>query len=315
MHGLEEAVMEEDTVRPRAAGDIRSALMVADRAAPSVNRAIRLIEEIAAEHRGGLTLSLLQQSIAERRISDLVGLSTAELAVLTTSPVFRIGPMLILSLWPHWDYDQWKEFERELEKGGGKTDFSGPEWNITYHKQEGYCDLAVKSRIDVTAHKNGDDDPLNGNKGVTKYMGMEVQTGHTFGPGNAQGCFVHIVIKIAIHLNLSAAGKQYTEDNKAVKDARIKAGKSASFKELPLEFILLHEEQHAKEMSDALSKIAQKVINCAFGDSSDQIKKLSDALQAEADKMTDDAKKGKIQGEVERRIRMKTWEEWDRRHP
>jgi hypothetical protein len=132
--------------------------------------------------------------------------------------------------------------------------------------------------------------------------------------GELGGCFVYVVIKIAIHLNLAAAGKSYTEENQRVKQARDQAKKSSHFDSLPLEFILLHEQQHAKEMAKALGDIAAQAINCSLGDSAKDIAALNKQLQDAADALYQEAADG-VQGEVERRIREATWNEWDRLHP
>lgn len=233
-----------------------------------------------------------------------------------TMPLMSPVPLLLVHvpvsdmhrvLFPDWTIDQWLEFQEELDDEGTANAGS---CDVTYvDKRQGACDLKVICRTVVTACRNASKSRIlkSSKFGATVYEGVEVVQGTVTSVDNDICCFTHIIIKIAIHINMAKVGTKWKEKNDTVKDEREQAEQQTSFKEVPYEFVLMHEEEHAKEAGSKLAPIAEPFLRC---DKVDE-KGLQDALAAEWEQITQDA--DDVDGATETRIRRETWDRWDAR--
>lgn len=210
--------------------------------------------------------------------------------------------------WPRWDIDEWRVFNEAVEQQKSAA-LAGPIRQPSGTRKLGACSLGVLCEVTVVSHRDGIPGRPKSTHGETRFVGAEVETGRTYGFDTPPACYTQIILKFEIRLNLASAGRKWSEQNREAKQTRRDAGKSFGFDRLPLEFILIHEEQHFREACAALSAVANRFLACNTDGLSKEARK---AIQDEWDRMTSDTG---VNGETESRIRKATWDEWDRRHP
>lgn len=216
-------------------------------------------------------------------------------------------------LLPERGLDEFERLKERVKKKGGAP-FSSATTRVFPVIVRSGCIISVVCRTDVRLVRN-----LEGKRGETRYVGVEIGRGTFLGPVDANGdstggSFVEAVIKFKVRLDLSATRKGTREANNKVRKERKAAGKRHRFKGVtPLEFILIHEEQHVADACRRMSAIALRRLRCRMNDA--RQKALRKALKAEFGRIVDATKHEKANSKVEEEVRRRTWEEFDRRQP
>lgn len=225
-------------------------------------------------------------------------------------------------LWPDLSLDEWRKLDREARNPAG-AQFAKHTSRYWSNNAQAGCAKAVFCETEAVLRRNphaGDD--LNGKLGITKYKGAACDQGTWLGVDAVGGNFIRVIIKLRIELNVGRAGRRNTEGNRVVRRERENANppKRVSFKRLPIEFMLIHEEVHAAEICAEFGAIVRAQIQC--GMTPQQFTAMKNAMNQKYQNMLNLAKNGNlpndpggIQGSVEERVRRKAWEEWDKRHP
>lgn len=212
--------------------------------------------------------------------------------------------------------DRWLELERKAKKEGSARMSSTNEQTFQEGGgPKGGCARSVRCETVVDLMKR-----MRGKRGSTELTHIDIDTGTWTGAGGIGGAYVQVTIHILIKLDLSDVGDRFTEENDVIRQERRDAGKRYRFRDLPLEFMLLHEQLHARDICQALTRIAASRIHCDMTeDDESQLRRDMEEeyrrIVARADHGADDDDPGGVEGELEEDIRRRAWQEWDRRHP
>jgi hypothetical protein len=216
-------------------------------------------------------------------------------------------------LYPERTADQWLDvFDRV--RIHGHAPFSGPKRTMLDEWEQGRnCFLSVIYEVSVTLHRS-----ISDVAGRLVWSGLELRSGPLLGQTASGavgqvGHYAQIVIRVEIQLDLSNRGDDWTENNAVILRERRDANppKRSSFDDMPLEFILVHEQMHADDIAAALRDDARNGLKCEGTD----VMALDKDLKAKWDKLLAESGHGDPNSPGEESVRRRVWEEWDRRHP
>lgn len=218
-------------------------------------------------------------------------------------------------LFPMFDADQWERLRRKVREDSVAQMASHNEQVVAEGAREGGCARSVRCRTTVLLARS-----LANKKGQTEYTGADVDQGTWTSVTGGGGQYIQVTINITIKLDFGDIGENWAEENRQLRQAREQAGMRASFRRIPLEFMLIHEEQHAKDICAALAAIARLRIRCGMTQAEidamrDEMQRAYDDAVAAANHGAGESAPGGPQGAVEEDVRRRTWEEWERRHP
>jgi hypothetical protein len=201
------------------------------------------------------------------------------------------------------EMQKWLDIFRRVEEG--ESVLLESLWHDGAWGRQQNCLVKVSCRFDFYLRKFAGE---NRNKfGMTAYSHIETQRGHTRDDqGEIDGCFTHIIIVIICQINMLKIGVRWEEENNVVLRERRNANQTFAFEKVPVEFIKMHEEEHAKDICATLRPIVARAGNLCEFNVANVDKEVTEAWNA----MTIDVD---VQSETEERIRRRVWERWDRR--
>jgi hypothetical protein len=216
-------------------------------------------------------------------------------------------------LYPDLDPDEWLELYRKIEEEDEAPLVENHQFPIGQPRRMGACWLSLFYEVTVILHKD-----LDGNRGQTDVTEVAIKNGYVMDPAGLQNpdamrCRTDVIVRIQIDINLDSVGKKSEEQNDRVREERENATprKRAKFDKLPLEFTLIHEEEHVRDIVEALQETLWQSIRCGMAGG----EALAKAVNREKTRLIEEAGHGNPNSPGEEAVRRRTWAEWERRHP